>query len=83
MFGLQPLRHISTLRNPVVAARSGEGPFTNPLRTLARQGLQLLAAADVASPAAEELGRPGFHRAIVDTISGVRRAPRLNLWIIP
>ena len=28
MFDLQPPRHISTLRNPVVAARSGEGPFT-------------------------------------------------------
>ena len=37
------------------------------LRTLARQGLQLLAAVDVAPPAADERGRPGFHRAIADT----------------
>ena len=33
MFDLQPPRHISTLRNLVVAARSGEGPFIDPLRT--------------------------------------------------
>jgi hypothetical protein len=28
MFDLQPPRHISTLRNFVIAGRSGEGPFT-------------------------------------------------------
>ena len=28
MFDLQPPRHISTLRNLVVAAPPGEGPFT-------------------------------------------------------
>ena len=34
MFDLQPPRHISTLRSPVVAAHPGKGPFTIPLRTL-------------------------------------------------
>ena len=33
MFDLPTPRHISTLRNLVVAPRSGEGPFTHPLQT--------------------------------------------------
>jgi hypothetical protein len=30
MFDLQPPRHISTLRNSVIAARFGQGPLTKP-----------------------------------------------------